>query len=533
MPRASKKPALTPEQALQEKARRQASVAGRMTALAIANGHEIQRLILECLDQNLVLMCSRRAGKTEVCMGLLAIIATRTANTSNLYLALTSSQAKTVWNKKWKKLLRRFDITPEKGACEHNETDLVTTFANGSTVTFGGTDDLRHIQTLLGDSMAGGLAVIDECQSDPGLIETLAVQILGPMLDETTVEKPVPGRLVLAGTVPDAPVGYFWDTWERNFEVPGSLWRCFAWSRFDNPHLTNNRARLDEYLSKYGLTEDHPDVRRMFYGERVFSVNATAFRYSERNAYTSPAPAWVALVADQLIPGTIVAATPPEQLDTYAVGIDGAGKSDKFSIVVWGWGPSSDRVWQVFEWVTDRASNLIESQWTAVLFELTKRYPGIVKHYRDMTDQITVDTFRKDWGIIIEPAIKAGLKGRVDRFADLLGQGRAKVIAGSELEADLKLCRWDLGARAKGKWEWAAARHPDPAMAAGYALQAYFDFSEKKAPKLTGAELQDAVIRAMYPEELPAPSGGTGASANDNADPLTTYGPSTGWANPY
>src|SRR5438046_2932969 len=107
-----------------------------VTPERLANGHPHQLRVLTCVEQAIILLCSRRAGKTYVCAALLLLTAIATGNVSCLYLALTSAQAKKVWKKTWKPLLRRFRIP-----CDHSESDLQTTLWNGSTIVFGGTDD--------------------------------------------------------------------------------------------------------------------------------------------------------------------------------------------------------------------------------------------------------------------------------------------------------------------------------------------------------------------------------------------------------
>lgn len=439
-------------------------------------------------------MCSRRAGKTFLCCALLALTALKTADVSCLYLALTSGQAKKVWARTWKRLLRKFELP-----VTHADTDMTTTFSNGSTVTFGGTDDLKHVQTLLGDSMAGGMAIVDESQSDPGLMESLVVDVLGPMLDETNEAKPVPGRLVLAGTVPTVAAGYFWNTWVANEGVEGSLWRCVGFSRFDNPHTTNNRQLLDAYLAKYHLTESDPIVQRNWFGARTFDANATAYRYNPTTAYSPAVAPWSLHV--NLYPGKLLACTPPMGVNTFAVGLDPASKRDRYAIVLWGWGPASRDVYQIAEWVTEEGAGTIQSQWVAVLECFRERYGNIVRYLRDAgSASETIDLVQRDYHMLVEAVAKGpgSLKGRVDRFSDLLGQNRAHVIKGSRLEQDLKLCAWDVAARERGKWQWSNVHHGDVADAATYGLVAFYDASEPKRPKESYEARYDRAFRESF-----------------------------------
>ena len=142
-------------------------------------------------------MCSRRAGKTHVCLFLLFLTALATPQTTNLYLGLTAASAGEIYTKVWKPLVDRFNL-PET---DHLDSKQQTTFANGSTVRFGGTDDIKHVKTLLGSSMASSIVIVDECQDQTSVLEILVTSVLDHMLEETNDDHKVSGRrLVLAGT---------------------------------------------------------------------------------------------------------------------------------------------------------------------------------------------------------------------------------------------------------------------------------------------------------------------------------------------
>jgi hypothetical protein len=327
------------------------------------------------------------------------------------------------------------------------------------------------------------------------------------MLDETTAGKPTPGRLVLAGTVPETAAGYFWRTWVANEGVEGSLWRCVAWSRFDNPHEHDNRKHLDRYLAKYHLQESDPIVQRNWFGARVFDIAVTAYRYNPACAWTGVAAPWLASV--RLVAGPqgkevevpLVAVVPPAGVDTFAVGLDPASKRDRYALVMWGWGSASSDVWQIAEWVTPEGAGTLQSQWVAALTVLREHYVNIVRYLRDAgSASETIDLVQRDYHMLVEAVAKGpgSLKGRVDRFADLLGQGRAHPLAGSQLETDLKLCRWDQAARERGKWVWSNTHHGDTADAAGYGLVGYFDAHEPKAKPETYEQRMEREFRETF-----------------------------------
>jgi len=74
---------------------------------------------------------------------------------------------------------------------------------------------------------------------------------------------------------------------------------------------------------------------------------------------------------------------------------------------------------------------------------------------------------------VVVSAVKGpgSVKARVQRYSDLLVKDVAKVIEGSELDADLASAKWDGDALERGKWELDKShKSPDVADAASYAL---------------------------------------------------------------
>lgn len=507
-------PTLTRDQAVAEIERRYSKILSAITPISLASGlvngvqvvHEWTLKILTSLVQNLCLICSRRAGKTWAICCLLLLTALATPNCNSLYLALVGGQSKKVYSRIWKRLLIKNGLLETTPLVRHSETELVTTFYNGSTVTFGGVDDLRHVQTLLGSSMASGLAVVDESQSGvASVLQSLIDDVLSPMLDETTEQHPIPGRLVVAGTQPTVRAGYLYDLKERISHDPdlADTWQLLRWSRFQNPFLTDNDKRLSQYLKKTGRSKDDPLVLANWYGLDVYDEKATAYGYrADRNQWSG---AWLpALVGREWFPtgtsGHAVFVQPPAGVDTFIVGMDPAATSDRMGIVLWGWSSVAPLgLWHCGEWVTKRAANVLESHYFAVLKTICQHY-HVIAIVRDAGSASTTQdpAFLSEWGLVIEPAKKGkgSVKARVNRLADLLGSGRARVLAGSELEQDLKLARFEPTARADGKYEWTSDCHPDVADAATYPLPSYIETIETK--KKTPLELEQEEEKAAW-----------------------------------
>ncbi len=454
----------------------------------MAAGHGMQLRVLLCVLastlKNIVLQCSRRAGKTWVCLCILLLIARRTSGVTCLYLGLTKVAAQEQW-RVWLRLLSDLGIWGD-------HVGMSTTLANGSRIEFGGLDDLRHVQGLRGKNLSGGCAIIDESQSDPGVMETTVVDILGPMLDEQVEGRP-PGLLVLAGTIPELEgVGYFERMWERA-QDPDSAWVPFNWGRKDNPHEQNFEANLARYCKKYGFEIDHPHVQRTWFGLRVFGDAVTAYGWTPKNSYVPVAPAWLAAIVDAFPPGHIMAATLPKGARFVSFGVD-PGTSDTASVEGWAFGAPGGGVWHIFEWITPKHADTSQGDWAAVLGEAKRRLAGVTflqPFYDAGGSNEVIDTFTRDYGIAaVLPAKKAARKEQVDRFKTLLRREEVHIMAGSSMEYDLQNTRWDLAARDRGKWDFSAMHHPGGSESGRYALDHYFATNLPPEPPKYASEIE-------------------------------------------
>jgi hypothetical protein len=432
---------------------RLADLLAAFTLEAIADGHGPQLRAMVDEARYAIWLCSRRAGKTVGVAGRLARRSIAVPGGNRVYIGLTKDQAREMmWEPIWLPLLKRYGIE-----AQHDETRMVTYFDNGSRVRMTGTDDVRHIETELGSALDD--AVIDESQSQgDNVLVPLVERILPPALGDRR------GGLLLAGTVPEVETGLFWRTW-----LAGA-WSQHNWSMFQNPHFRDPAAIVQEHLDKNpGLTIDSPQIRREYFGEFVFDETVTAYRYNrERNGYSGE---------------------PSAKLTNFSVGID-PGTVDRTAIVAWGWSAQARDLWQVHERVWPKRSHV---QWSEIAAEcqvISRKFPGARFRYDAGSSKNELDTFQRDYGIpVIRAAQKADMPGQVRRFNDLLTQGRAHLLIGSELEQDMLKTRWDLDARARGQFRWSSHWHPDVADAGRYGAQDYFDLFV--APKVFVPKSED------------------------------------------
>lgn len=432
----------------------------------------------------IILLCSRRAGKTRAIAIRFLLRSLRTPGSNCIYIALTKPQARNVamWEPIWKPMLKRLGI-----ACKHDETEMITTFPNGSTVRFTGASDVRVIETELGSAIDE--VVIDECQSSPAsVLLPLVKRILPPALGDRR------GTLILAGTIPEVDGGLFMDVWKN------SNWSKHNWSQMENPHMPDPMGELREFLAANpGLSMDSPIIQRERFGRFVYDKNATAYMYDQGlNGYTPEFYPWgdttmsngIQLPANDgestgriFIPsGSMLAAKPLPWVEWIAFAIDPAADSDRVSIQGIGWGKGSHKVQHLFDWTSDPAMKHTTSEMYAVAGLANRNYGGA--HGRGLypwkhdagSARNTIDNLQRDFGIpIVLAARKGSLKDGVDRVNTLLREGRLMLMIGSSWEEDAQKARRDPDAWARGKFQWASTWHPDASEAGRYALEHYFD----------------------------------------------------------
>lgn len=423
----------------------------------LAGDHAPQLGLLRDRAPWIHVMCARQSGKSWGCDGMLLDNALRAPRSTNVLLGLKGTGVKlNNWVPIWKRLCERYGI-PDRA---HNETLMLTTFPNESRVMFAGTDDLSNVKKYLGNSLAESVFIIDESQ-DQGdeVFRYLLRQLLPPMLTKSS-------RVVLAGVLPDVSAGRFLELSRLDAESgtggQGLGFSHHEWGRAANVHTPEAMEQLTTYMRDHGITEDDPQIQRDWYMRRVWDPGATAYRYKRRTAY------------------------PPNQpQEFHSVGID-PGTRDRMAVVVWGWSARSRDVFQVAEHVWPRNAGATLGDLAKVLGGFRQQFNPSWWFYDAGSSQMTIDTFGRDYGIpVIQAAKKVDLPGQVARFADLLGQGRCHIIAGSQLEEDLLKARWDQDARAKGHYRWSSQWHPDVADAARYGLQGYFDMYQAPEPTLS------------------------------------------------
>lgn len=501
-----------------------------------AAGHAEQLAFLNDRSPWQHVMCARQSGKSWGDDGKLFENAQNHSRSIGLLLGIKGTGVRVNnWIPVWQQgVCERYALSAQ---C-HNESQMLTTFPNEARVMFAGTDDLTNVKKYLGNRLHNGIVIIDECQDQPEhVLKYILTVLLPPMCTPTT-------QVILTGVLPEMPVGYFLDLAEYDKESKtggkGPGYSHHSWARVSNIHTPEAMQQLFDYCKKHQISLDDPTIQRDWYNRRVWNRSAGAFKYRpDVNGYAPPIPEWLAeqyarfetegagphvlMYAHPMrdaVDGArygLMAAAPDEGMRYFAFALDPGATSDRASVQGWAWGDSSRNVKHILDWSTPRGVGLSTHQMFAIMGWAQRIFTGYAGprggildwRYDAGSSQNTIDNLQNDYGIpVVLAAKKADKKGQVDRFNDLMEQSRALVMIGGSLEQDLQRARWDADARARGQFVWAAGWHPDPADAARYALQRYFDsYQAPPAPPANELEQHRAEVREILAERRRAQEG--------------------------
>lgn len=258
--------------------------------------------------------CSRRAGKTEVCAYDLLDTATKNNGVVCLYITLTRTNAEKIVWKKIKDINDQYNL----GGIP-NEAKLHMSFPNGSIIYLSGCKDKSEVEKFRG--LALKLVYIDEVQSFKAFIEELVDDVIAPALADYA------GKLKFIGTPAPLQSGFFWKI------LNNPIYSKHHWTFWDNPFISKKAGIphaeiLKRELDRRGVDENHPSVRREWFGEWTVDTESLVFQYSRvNNSYENLPP-----------------------LTDYVIGLD-FGTDDADAIAVLGWHKNKREVYLVEEFI--------------------------------------------------------------------------------------------------------------------------------------------------------------------------------------
>lgn len=240
----------------------------------IDDSFSAQTQFLEDSASLLVVLCTRRAGKSYGAALKLLRAAYEHPGASCLYIALTRDSAKRIL---WKDVLKTINREMNLGA-SFNETSLAMTLRNGSIVYLLGADtDEEEKQKLLGQKYAA--VVIDEGASFSIDLRELVYGILKPAVADYR------GSIALIGTPGNLKKGLFFElTNGQDPLTPGTWkkdgWSGHRWSAADSPHMRDKWAEeIAELKASNPLIEDTPLFQQHYLGRWVIDESKLVYRY--------------------------------------------------------------------------------------------------------------------------------------------------------------------------------------------------------------------------------------------------------------
>lgn len=223
---------------------------------------------------NKIAVCSRRSGKTIACAADLIDTALRTPDVVCLYITLSRNNAKKIIWREIKKINRDYKL----GGVE-NLSELSMTFPNHSIIYLSGAKDTNEIEKFRG--LAIKLAYIDEAQSFRQYIKELIDDVLSPALMDYA------GTLVLIGTPPPIPTGYFCEAYQGS-----GTWSKHHWTFWDNPFIIKkskltHQQMVDRELKRRGVQLNDPSIQREWFGKFTLDSDSLLLHYNKKiNSYT-------------------------------------------------------------------------------------------------------------------------------------------------------------------------------------------------------------------------------------------------------
>lgn len=216
-------------------------------------------VFLDTMVRRKCIMCSRRAGKTELNVRLM-VAACATPNSPCLYVNLTFANA---INQTFDKILDCAKAV-ELPVQSSSKADGFIIFANGSSITFKGNTNKAEADKIRGYKYR--LAIIDEAQSQVNMLY-LVNEVVEPLLMDFA-----DSVMILTGTPPRSKNTYF----EKAWDAKG--WLNYHWTMFENPYIPNPEEQLEKICEEKGLTKESDFIRREYFGEIAYDSEAQVFK---------------------------------------------------------------------------------------------------------------------------------------------------------------------------------------------------------------------------------------------------------------
>jgi hypothetical protein len=226
-----------------------------------------QLRVLDDPSPRIALLCSRRAGKSELAARMIAISLLESGhNVYTMFAARTLARARQIIFPLLEKMNDDYGLGWQMSA----HLGQIAT-PDGAVFILLGVDDAVSIEKVRGSKYR--LAVCDEAATYEALLERLVVDCLEP----GTIDLKPRGRIVLAGTPSYAQAGY----WFTVATGQKSGWSTHRWTLQDNPHIPDVGAALASIREANGWDESDPTYRREYLGQFVADESTLVYAVAE------------------------------------------------------------------------------------------------------------------------------------------------------------------------------------------------------------------------------------------------------------
>ena len=199
------------------------------------------------IDQTIISICTRRAGKTELNARLLLKDCTKPGHHA-LYLNRTFDNAVRQLGKPLDELLMSLDM-PHKGQVSSGFIE----FENGSDITLSGYNNKGDIDRYRGGKYS--LIILDEIshlRSPKVLIEEV--------LEPSQIDFGKEAQMIFTGTPPRNKVNYARELW-NNPKI-----KHYHWSFMNNPYIPDKDEVIQKICEKHGCTVESAFIQREYFG---------------------------------------------------------------------------------------------------------------------------------------------------------------------------------------------------------------------------------------------------------------------------
>lgn len=212
------------------------------------------------IDRQIIIICSRRSGKTEL-------------NARKLIKTCMKKDAKCLYlNKTFDNAIEQmYDLVVDtasrigiKTADNSSKRDGFIHFGNGSSIKFGGVNNIESIEKYRGFKF--NLIIIDEVGHLGKNTNYLIDQVLTPATADFT-----DSQIIFTGTPPRV----------KNYAV--KLWNShikkYNWTLLDNPFIPDPSSFIKQVCDAKGITIDDPFIQREYFGVvGAFDQEAMVFK---------------------------------------------------------------------------------------------------------------------------------------------------------------------------------------------------------------------------------------------------------------